>query len=175
MTLFKEMKKKEEKSKREKRIVHLSVLGHEYAVPIDSIKEIIYAKSVHPLPGAIQTIEGVINLRGKVVPVIDLRKKLNASSIPLASPEHILIVEVRRQKVGLIVDRVNEVMSVREEQIQNVESFVNQNAAYVDGIYRVGDRLIVSLNLEKLWTSAELTEIETTLTRPLSDGLENSP
>lgn len=171
MTLFKETKKKESKSAKEKRIVRLSAAGNEYAVPIELIKEIIYAKPVHPLPGALQNIEGVINLRGAVVPVIDLRKKLKASSVQLVSPEHILIVEVRRQKIGLIVDRVNEVIAVLEEQIQNVETFVNQNAAYVEGIYRVDERLIISLNLERLWTSAELSEIEITLNQPASVGL----
>ena len=174
MTLFKEMKKREEKNRREKRVVCFSASGHEYAVPIDLIKEIIYAKAVHPLPGALQNIEGVINLRGTVVPVIDLRKKLKVSSVQLASPEHILIVEVRGQRIGLIVDRVNEVMAVREDQIQNVETMVAQDAAYVEGIYRVEDCLIVLLNLERLWTSSELSEIETTLNQPLSGGLESS-
>ena len=174
MTLFKETINKEE-TKKEKRIVHFSASGHGYGVPIDLIKEIIYAKSVHPLPGALQGIEGVIDLRGTVVPVIDLRKKFKGPSFQFTPPEHILIVEVRRHKVGLIVDRVNEVMAVREDQIQNMETFMDGDAAYVEGIYRVDDRMIVLLNLEKLWTSAEISEIEATLNRPASNGLESSP
>jgi len=175
MALLKETKKKEEKNKKEKRVVRFSASGHEYAIPIDLIKEIIYTKPVHPVPGALQNVEGVINLRGIVIPVIDIRKKLKSPSAPLPSSEHILIVEAGGQKLGLIVDRVNEVMAVREEQIQSVETFVNQSAAYVAGIYRVDDRLIISLDLEQLWNATELAEIETALNSPPSDGLEGSP
>lgn len=159
MPLFKETKK-EEKVEAVKRIVRFNASGIEYAVSIERIKEIIYAKAVHPLPGAMEGIEGVINLRGAVVPVIDSRKKFKAAAPP-AVPEHILIVEVRQQKIGLIVDCVNEVMAVREDQIQKTESFIDRNAAYVEGIYRVGERLIVLLNLEQLWTAAETSELET--------------
>ncbi|NKE72308.1 hypothetical protein MNODULE_16280 [Nitrospiraceae bacterium HYJII51-Mn-bac16s-1-B09] len=174
MPLFKETKK-EEKVKAEKRIVRFNASGIEYAVSIERIKEIIYAKEVHPLPGAREGIEGVISLRGAVVPVIDSRKKLKAAAVPPGPPEHILIVEVRRQKIGLIVDRVNEVIAVREDQIQRTESFMDQNAAYVDGIYRVGERLIVLLNLERLWTAAETSELEATLSRTISNGADLSP
>ncbi len=174
MPLFKEIKK-EEKVRKEKRIVRFNASGGEYAVPIEPIKEIIYAKAVHPLPGALEGIEGVINLRGAVVPVIDSRKKLKTAAIPLGEPEHILIVEVRRQKIGLIVDRVNEVMAVREDQIQKTQPFMDQNAAYVEGIYRVGERLIVLLNLERLWTAAELSDMEATLGQPVSGEADLSP
>lgn len=173
MPLFKETKK-EEKAKAEKRIVRFNASGIEYAVSIERIKEIIYAKAVHPLPGAMEGIEGVIDLRGAVVPVIDSRKKFKAA-VPPGVPEHILIVEVRQQKIGLIVDCVNEVMAVREDQIQKTESFMDQNAAYyVEGIYRVGERLVVLLNLEQLWTAAETSELET-LGQTILNGADLSP
>lgn len=173
MPLFKETKK-EEKAKIEKRIVRFDASGSEYAVPIERIKEIIYAKAVHPLPGALEGIEGVINLRGAVVPVIDSRKKLKGASVSL-EPEHILIVEVGRQKIGLIVDRVNEVMAVREDQIQKTQPFMDQNAAYVEGIYRVGERLIILLNLERLWSTSEISEMESTLSQAISSGADFPP
>lgn len=174
MPLFKEIKK-EEKARREKRIVRFNASGSEYAVSIDLIKEIIYAKAVHPLPGALEGIEGVINLRGAVIPVIDSRKKLKTAAVSLGSPEHILIVEVRRQKIGLIVDRVNEVLSVQEDQIQKTQPFMDQNGAYVEGIYRVGEQLIVLLNLEELWTASQLSEMETTLVQTISNGTDLPP
>lgn len=174
MPLFKEIKK-EEKVRAEKRIVRFNASGIEYAVSIEPIKEIIYAKAVHPLPGVLDGIEGVINLRGAVVPVIDSRKKLKTAAVPQSAPEHILIVEVRRQKIGLIVDRVNEVMAVREDQIQETQPFMDQNEAYVEGIYRAGERLIALLNLERLWTAAEGSELDATLGRTRSDEADLSP
>ena len=175
MPLFNETKK-EEKARAERRIVRFNASGSEYAVSIERIKEIIYAKAVHPLPGALEGIEGVINLRGAVIPVIDSRKKLKtATAVSLGSPEHILIVEVRRQKIGLIVDRVNEVLSVQEDQIQKTQPFMDQNAAYVEGIYRVGEQLIVLLNLEELWTAAQISEMEDTLSQTISSGTDLPP
>jgi purine-binding chemotaxis protein CheW len=174
MPLFKEVKK-EENAGKEKRIVRFEASGSEYAVPIERIKEIIYAKAVHPLPGVLEGIEGVIDLRGAVIPVIDSRKKLNAAAVPSAAPEHILIVEVRRLKVGLIVDRVNEVMAVREDQIQKTGPFMDQNTAYVEGIYRAGERLIILLNLEQLWTAGEMSEMEATLRQTMTSGAALSP
>lgn len=162
MALLKEIKK-EEKTKGEKRIVRFDASGSEYAVSIERVKEIIYAKAVHPLPGAMEGIEGVVNLRGAVVPVIDLRKKLKTAAVPPPAPEHILIVEAQRQKIGLIVDRVNEVLAVREDQIQKTQPFMERNAAYVGGIFRVGERLIILLDLEQLWTASEISEMETAL------------
>jgi len=173
MTLFKETKK-EEKNKVEKRVVRFDASGCEYAVPIEQIKEIIYAKAVHPLPGALEGVEGIINLRGVVVPVIDSRKRLKTGGT-LRAPEHILIVEVRRQKIGLIVDRVNEVLSVREDQIQKTQPFMDQNALYVEGIFRVDERLILLLNLERLWSAAEIAEIGTTLNQAISSEAGYSP
>jgi purine-binding chemotaxis protein CheW len=174
MSLFKETKK-EEKAKGEKRIVRFYVSGSEYAVSIERIKEIIYAKPVHPVPGALEGIEGVINLRGAVVPVMDGRKKLKTTSVPPGAPEHILIVEARRQKIGLIVDRVKEVIAVREDQVQKTQPFMDQKAAYVEGIYRIGEQLIILLNLEQLWTAAEISEMEATLRQTISDEMAPTP
>lgn len=75
----------------------------------------------------------------------------------------------------MIVDRVNEVMAVREDQIQETQPFMDQNEAYVEGIYRAGERLIALLNLERLWTAAEGSELDATLGRTRSDEADLSP
>ncbi|MBI3805759.1 MAG: chemotaxis protein CheW [Nitrospirae bacterium] len=163
MSSFKGIENKNEPSATQRRIVHFFVAGEEYGVPIESVKEIIYAKSIRPLPGAANGIEGIIDLRGRVVPVIDLRKKLKASSAA-ESAQHILILDVRRQKIGLLVDRVVQVMVIGEE-IQSVEAILDKNAPYIKGVYRMNTQLIVLLGLEQLWTEMELSQIESALSR----------
>lgn len=164
MTSSKETKgKKDGVPGEEKRIVHFFISGDDYAVPIESVKEIIYAKTIRPLPGAVSGIEGMIDLRGRVIPVIDLRKKLKMNASEYGSAQHILIVEVRRQKLGLIVDRVVEVMAIGESQIQNMKPVLDKNAPYVGGVYRIASQLIVLLDLEQLWTEMELSQIESTV------------
>lgn len=162
MPLFKEQKKVERESQK-KRILSFLVSQKEYAVDILFINEIIYSKTVNALPGASDYIEGIIDLRGKVIPLINLTKRMKLSSNEQILSEHVLIVDVRQRKYGLIVDEVLQVITIEENQIQMTEKFMDRNVPYIQGVCRFKDRLILLLDLEHLWTEKDISEIESTL------------
>jgi purine-binding chemotaxis protein CheW len=163
MPLFKEEQKKEEKESQNKRIVSFLVSEKEYAVDIRFINEIIYSKAINPLPGASDYVEGIIDLRGLVIPLINLRKRLKLSSAESIVSEHVLVVDVHQRKFGLIVDQVLQVITIEEEQIQMTEKFMDRGVPYLQGVCRFKDRLLLLLDLEHLWTENEISKIESTL------------
>lgn len=164
MPLFKEQKKVE-RELQNKRILSFLVSQKEYAVDILFINEIIYSKAVNALPGASDYIEGIIDLRGKVIPLINLTKRMKLSSNEPIPSEHILIVDVDRKKYGLIVDEVLQVITIEENQIQMTENFMDRSVPYIQGVCRFKDRLILLLDLQHLWTETDISEIESTLNK----------
>jgi len=164
MPLFKEQKKAE-KEVQQKRIVSFLVSQKEYAIDIHFINEIIYSKTVSSLPGASDYIEGIIDLRGKVIPLINLKKRLKLASAESVLSEHVLVVDISGRKYGLIVDQVLQVITVEEHQIQMTEKFMERAAPYLQGVCRFRDRLILLLDLERLWSAEDISAIDSTLNR----------
>ena len=129
-----------------------------YAADIMRIKEIIRPQKLTSLPKSPAFVEGVLNLRGTVIPVIDLRKRFD---FPLASHgknTRLLIVAVGRQLLGLEVDEVTEVITLHVKDIKPPPQVVNGvSAEYLVGVCLVKDSLIMLLNLDKILTDREST------------------
>lgn len=167
MPLFKEEQKKAGSEARNKRIVSFLISQKEYAIEIRFINEIIYSKAVSPLPGASDYIEGIIDLRGKVIPLINLKKRLKFASAEPTPSEHALIVDVSGRKYGLIVDQVLQVITIEEHEIQRTEKFLERGVPYLQGVCRFKDRLILLLDLEHLWSEEDISEIDSTMNRTI--------
>ena len=135
-----------------RQLVIFSLGNEEYALPITRVQEII--RYAEPRSVASQTawIRGVINLRGKIVPVCDLAERLGLS---LERPEtaKIVIVETAVGTAGVIVDDVDEVLTVSPEQLEDVPT---ADAAYVDAVAKVGERLAVLLNPDGLFAGVQI-------------------
>jgi purine-binding chemotaxis protein CheW len=135
-----------------RQLVIFSLGSEEYALPITRVQEII--RYAEPRSVASQTawIRGVINLRGKIVPVCDLAERLGLS---LERPEtaKIVIVETAVGTAGVIVDDVDEVLTVSPEQLEDVPT---ADAAYVDAVAKVGERLAVLLNPDGLFAGVQI-------------------
>ena len=133
-----------------------------YAADIMRIKEIIRPQKLTSLPKSPAFVEGVLNLRGTVIPVIDLRKRFD---FPIASHDkntRLLIVAVGRQLLGLEVDEVTEVMALNVKDIKPPPQVVNGvSAEYLVGVCLVKDSLIMLLNLDKILTDRESSELST--------------
>ncbi len=170
MPLFKEEQKKVESEARNKRMVSFLVSQKEYAIDIRFINEIIYSKAVSPLPGASDYIEGIIDLRGKVIPLINLKKRLKFSLTEQTPSEHVLIVDVSGRKYGLIVDQVLQVITIEEHEIQITEKFMERGVPYLHGVCRFRDRLILLLDLEHLWSEEDISEIDSTVRGTVPGG-----
>ena len=130
----------------------------EYAIPIEMVKEIILYRGATRLPGTAHYIDGMINLRGKVLMVIDLAKKLALRIGQPAEQHQALIVETGGQEVGLLVDVVTEVMQLEEEDIEPAAGIVPAGG-YIRAIGKADQRLLIIMDLPKLFTDSEIAEL----------------
>ena len=131
-----------------------------YAIDIMRIKEIIRPQKMSNLPKAPLFIDGVINLRGTVVPVIDLRKRFDMPERPVDAATRLLIVRVSGQSMGLVVDDVTEVIAVPLKDIKPPPAVSDSGVyEYLLGVCLAKDGMVMLLNLDKLLTPREVSEL----------------
>lgn len=149
-------KTKEREKERSRQLVNFRINMKDYALDINKIIEIISYKDVTSIPRLPSFIEGVVDLRGTIIPVIDLKKRLDLTLAANAIPNHILIVKIHGAKIGIIVDEVKEVIGVEEGSIQPPpEIFKDKESEYLMGICKFKERLILILDVESLFTHNE--------------------
>ena len=135
--------------------------NEEFAVDINQVREVLKLSQVTPLPHSPHYIEGVINLRGEVIPVVDLRKRFELTDETRGEKSRVIIVEIQDSNVGLTVDSVTEVLRFSSSVIQAPPSKVSGTRAdLVKGIAKIGERLLIILNLEKVLTAEESISLE---------------
>jgi purine-binding chemotaxis protein CheW len=123
--------------------------GEEYALMVDDVREVLKIVPMTMVPNAPDLILGVMSLRGKVTPVIDLCKRLGLQSGVRDEKSRIIVVSTDEEDVGLVVDRVTGVLTVFPDEIKPAPENVEQGAGYIRGITRKGDRLHILLDLKK--------------------------
>jgi purine-binding chemotaxis protein CheW len=132
--------------------------GADYAIPITKIQEIILMKPVTRLPQVPPFIEGLINLRGVVIPVISLRKRFDMPAREVDDETRTIVLSLHDKVVGCIVDSVTRVMRLTGDQIQPAPTTVSTVARnYISGLAKLEDRLLIVLDVERLFDPAELT------------------
>ncbi|GAB4536248.1 MAG: chemotaxis protein CheW [Thermodesulfovibrionia bacterium] len=141
------------------RFIIFTISGEEFGIEISKVIEIIRPQKAIGFPGVPAYVSGVFNLRGSVIPLIDMRKRLNV--MPRPNREKILIVRLHEGKVGLLVDSVREILNIDEKMISPPPSiFKGLKTEHIKGIGRVNDRLIIIFNLDNLITLEEITMLE---------------
>lgn len=137
-------------------------IGNEtYGVRIGSVREIVRVPEITSVPSAPETVEGVINLRGKIIPVMDLRKRFGHSEIKADKKNRILVVELDNKLIGLIVNSASEVLKISPAEIEAPGSvFADGESGYVTGVGKLHDRLIILLDISKLLHRPELKRLE---------------
>jgi purine-binding chemotaxis protein CheW len=126
----------------------------EFALDLMRVEEILPPQRITPVPGAPAFIEGVVNLRGKIIPVIDVRKRLKSGTPPLRFRPKLLVCLVGRRRVGLMVDGVSEVMRVRKSTLQPAPSLLSSGATpHIVGVCGPPERLRLLFNVKALWDS----------------------
>ena len=144
---------------RELHIVGFQVGRETYGVPITSLHEIVRVPEITVVPDAPDYLEGVINLRGKIVSVMDLRKRFGDKQAALKKQNRILVVEHAGKLAGLIVDSATEVLKIASEDVEAPPSaFQEGGLNCVTGLGKVRGRLIVLLDMTKLLAPASLTQ-----------------
>ena len=123
----------------------------EYGISILQVQEIKRITQITRVPHTPEYIKGVINLRGSVLPVIDLKKRLNLPQQVATEDARIIIVKVEEISLGMIVDAVSEVMTLSQENIDSPEAVVGSvSANYLSGVGKLDNRLLILLNLEAI-------------------------
>lgn len=123
----------------------------EYGVDIQKVTTIEQVKHITRVPKTPAFIKGVINLRGDIIPIMDLRKRFNLAEVDNTEDTRIIIIKLDEVFVGIIVDSVAEVLQLTEDSIENITNFSNDlSLDYLLGVGKVNDRIVTLLNIEKL-------------------------
>ena len=134
----------------------------EYALYIHKVREIYPMTEIRKIPKAPQFVEGVINLRGQIIPIIDLRKRFDMAPNESRQSAKILIVELEKNLVGMIVDNVSEVMRFYVDEIEKAPAMFSANidSQYIQGVAKLDNKLIILLDIEKLLSFEEKTVLK---------------
>lgn len=142
-------------------LVTFEVGSEEFAIPILSVQEINRMMEITRVPQSPQFVEGVINLRGKIIPVVDLRQRFGMPPAERNGDNRIIVVEVSGRVIGFTVDRVNEVLRIESGIVEPAPAMVaSLDSDYVQGVGKLPDRLLILLELGNLFRGEELESIE---------------
>ncbi len=134
-------------------LISWAVSNEEYAVEIENIQEIVRVTDITRMPFSQHYLPGVINLRGMVVPVMDMAKRLHLPELTLSDSSRIIIVARGGITAGLLVDRVSEVVKLDLSYIesQDILSSAESTIKYIKGIAKLGERVLLILDMDRIF------------------------
>jgi purine-binding chemotaxis protein CheW len=144
--------------------IHLIVFrlgSEEYAVPITSVQEIIMLQTPTRIPKAPSFVEGVINLRGHIIPIIDGRKKFQLEISASTNESRIMIIELTNETIGLIVDAVSEVIHLNADDIEPPPIDMADDSDFLWGVGKFLDRLLILVDPQKFLNFSETSDLKT--------------
>jgi len=146
----------------EEQMVVFSLASEQYGIRITQVQEINRLSKITKVPRAPRYVEGVVNLRGEVIPVIDLRKRFELESKEYNQFTRIIVSDIHNKKVGMIVDAVLEVLRVGKNRIENPPDICEAQGAdrFLEGITNLQERMIMMINLENLLQDKEWKKLE---------------
>ncbi len=143
-------------------LVSFKIGEEEFGVDILSVQEINRMSQITKVPNTPEFIEGVINLRGRIIPVIDLRVKLGLPRKAHGKDTRIVVVELKGQTIGFIVDEVSEVLRIPKNITEPPPEMIGGvKTDYITSIGKLEDRLLILLDLEKILSTLEFNVLET--------------
>ncbi|MEO1584872.1 MAG: chemotaxis protein CheW [Planctomycetota bacterium] len=135
-------------------LVTFEVAKEEFAVDILAVQEINRMMELTRVPASPPAVEGVINLRGKIIPVLDLRRRFGMEAGAKTDQVRIIVVEVHGRVIGFIVDSVHEVLRISSSIVEPAPAMVTSiDSDFIAGVGKLEDRLLILLDLEKLFDS----------------------
>ena len=152
----------EEEDTQRGRFLTFTIEENVYGLPIRFVTEIIGVQQATKVPETPDYVKGIINLRGRIIPLIDVRLKFGKEEIPYTERTCIIVIDVNSVAVGLIVDKVDDVLTLEDNQIALPPSggtlgFENR---YIEGIGKVEDMVLILLDAERLLRTEEMEMIE---------------
>ena len=152
---------------REGKYLTFSLADEEYGIGILKIKEIIGMMPITTVPQTPEFVKGVINLRGKVIPVIDLRLRFGMEKSEYSERTCIIVVDLKNQAanilIGVVVDSVSEVLNIKAEDIEDTPTFgTSLNTAYILGMAKMEGGVKILLDIDRVLSEEEVTALEST-------------
>jgi purine-binding chemotaxis protein CheW len=136
--------------------------GQRYGLRAEAVREVVRAATITALPNAPNVVEGVINIRGAVVAVLDLRRRFDLAARPLDHSEYFVLALAGNRDVALRVDRAMELISVDDAEIDRAEALLSRNR-YVAGVAKLPDGLVLIHDLETFLSAAEAAAVDQAL------------
>ena len=156
------VKTEERRSNEIIQLVSFELEGEEYGVDVLSVREIIRMPTITKMPNTADYVDGIINLRGTVVPIISLRKRFGLQDRESDRLSRILVMEVGNSLTGFVVDAVAEVIRISAAEIQPPPAIVQGNAAQecITGVINHAERLLIALDLNRMFSDEEKVAFE---------------
>jgi purine-binding chemotaxis protein CheW len=140
----------------EQQLVIFKIANAEFGVPIRQVQEVIRPGSIVRVPGALDFVEGIMDLRGKVLPVVDLRRHFGLEAAQSTAASRIIVVDIGDMTVGLIVDAIVEVLRLPATAIEPPPRIISGvDSRYVQGIGRKDRRLLILLDLDRIFSEGD--------------------
>ena len=157
-------KRRREDTRRPREFLTFTLGGEEYAIDILKVQEIRGYEAVTPIPNTPAFMKGVVNLRGLIVPIIDLRIKLALETVAYDQFTVVIILSIRGRIVGVVVDSVSDVVALAAEEIREAPQLgAAIKIDYIDGLVTVDERMLIIIDIEKLATMEEIVRVEQAL------------
>lgn len=151
----------EARTAEERQLVVFKLGREEFAVGVTQVREIMRMEEITRMPKAPAFVEGIINLRGQIIAVIDLARRLHLETAERGDETRIIVVEAEGLKVGMIVDSVSEVLSINDQDVEPSPTLATDaSAVYLQGVVKRENRLIILLDLTRMLSMEEIAEIE---------------
>ncbi len=142
-------------------IISFSIGSDDYALGIEKVLEVIRIEEIQKLPKAPDFLKGIINLRGEVIPVVDLRQRLEEKQIEEKKLKRTIVVKVEDKKVGMIVDKVSKVIRISQKDVKqsvNFSTMIDNN--YVQGVVTLDGKMIIIIDIEKVFSQQEIKQFD---------------
>lgn len=149
-------------AKKQREFLTFTLGDEEYAIDILKVQEIRGFEAVTRIANTPAFIKGVINLRGLIVPIVDMRIKFNLGEPVYNEFTITVILNIGKRVIGIVVDSVSDVISLDEEQIRPPPEFGTFDLQYLHGLVAVDDRMLILIDIERLMSSAEMALVEQT-------------
>lgn len=141
-------------------LVSFTVGKEEYGVPIGDVQEVVRMPAITHLPQTESFLKGVINLRGNIIPVIDMRERFNMEAQEYAQTTRVVVTMVKNKLVGLIVDTVSQVVVLNKDDIEEAPDIIHGiSREYIEGIGKSNGTMIIILKIDNVLTAEEVKKI----------------
>jgi purine-binding chemotaxis protein CheW len=150
-------------------VLVVEVGGQHYGLPVADVRELVRAVAIVPLPRAPAVVEGIINLRGRIVPVLDIRSRFRLPAKPLEYTDHFVVAQTGERLVALRVDRALDLVQLEADDVEEARGVI-PGADYVSWVAKLPHNLVLIHDLRTFLSRAESAALADALSAPESPG-----